>query len=42
MARYDNILATIGNTPIVKLQKLAPSGRQRVREESSRSIRWVR
>ena len=26
MARYDNILATIGNTPIVKLQKLAPPG----------------
>jgi cysteine synthase len=26
MARYDNILDTIGNTPIVKLQKLAPVG----------------
>ncbi len=26
MARYDNILATVGNTPIVKLQKLAPEG----------------
>ncbi len=26
MARYENILATIGNTPIVKLQKLAPPG----------------
>jgi cysteine synthase A len=26
MARYDNILATVGNTPIVKLQKLAPPG----------------
>ena len=26
MARYDNILGTIGNTPIVKLQKLAPPG----------------
>jgi cysteine synthase A len=26
MARYDNILDTIGNTPIVKLQKLAPPG----------------
>ncbi|MEX2124594.1 MAG: cysteine synthase A [Woeseia sp.] len=24
MARYDNILDTIGNTPLVKLQKLAP------------------
>ncbi len=24
MARYDNILETIGNTPIVKLGKLAP------------------
>ncbi len=26
MARYDNILATIGKTPLVKLQKLAPAG----------------
>jgi cysteine synthase len=26
MARYDNILDTIGNTPLVKLRKLAPSG----------------
>ena len=26
MARYDNILGTIGNTPIVKLQRLAPAG----------------
>jgi cysteine synthase A len=26
MARYDNILDTIGNTPLVKLQKLAPAG----------------
>jgi cysteine synthase A len=26
MARYDNILDTIGNTPLVKLQKLAPPG----------------
>jgi cysteine synthase A len=26
MARYDNILGTIGNTPIVKLQRLAPPG----------------
>jgi cysteine synthase A len=26
MARYDNILATIGNTPLVKLGKLAPPG----------------
>ncbi len=26
MARYDNILGTVGNTPIVKLQKLAPPG----------------
>jgi cysteine synthase A len=26
MARYDNILGTIGNTPLVKLQKLAPAG----------------
>jgi cysteine synthase A len=26
MARYDNILDTIGNTPIVKLHKLAPPG----------------
>lgn len=25
MARYDNILETIGNTPLVKLHKLAPS-----------------
>jgi cysteine synthase A len=26
MARYNSILETIGNTPLVKLQKLAPSG----------------
>ncbi|MEH6584573.1 MAG: cysteine synthase A [Halioglobus sp.] len=26
MARYENILETIGNTPLVKLQKLAPEG----------------
>src|SRR5262245_13292446 len=26
MARYENILETIGNTPIVKLHKLAPPG----------------
>ncbi|MEH6823761.1 MAG: cysteine synthase A [Motiliproteus sp.] len=26
MARYDNILETIGNTPLVKLNKLAPQG----------------
>ena len=26
MARYENILETIGNTPLVKLQKLAPRG----------------
>jgi cysteine synthase A len=26
MARYDNILATIGDTPLVKLNKLAPPG----------------
>jgi cysteine synthase A len=26
MARHDNILQTIGNTPLVKLNKLAPEG----------------
>jgi cysteine synthase A len=26
MARYNNILETIGNTPLVKLNKLAPAG----------------
>jgi cysteine synthase A len=26
MARYDNILDTIGNTPLIRLQKLAPAG----------------
>ena len=26
MARYDSILDTIGNTPLVKLEKLAPAG----------------
>ena len=26
MARYDNILKTIGNTPLVRLNKLAPAG----------------
>jgi cysteine synthase A len=27
MPRYDNILETIGNTPLVRLNKLAPAGR---------------
>ena len=26
MARYDNILQTIGNTPLVRLNRLAPAG----------------
>jgi cysteine synthase A len=26
MARYDSILETIGNTPVVRIQRLAPSG----------------
>jgi cysteine synthase A len=26
MARYENILGTIGNTPVVRLNKLAPIG----------------
>ena len=26
MARYENILETIGNTPLVRLNKLAPAG----------------
>ena len=26
MARYDSILDTIGNTPLIKLQRLAPEG----------------
>ena len=26
MARYNNILETIGNTPVVKLNRLAPAG----------------
>ena len=26
MARYQNILETIGNTPVVRLNKLAPPG----------------
>jgi cysteine synthase A len=26
MARYENVLETIGNTPLVRLQKLAPEG----------------
>src|SRR6187399_2767008 len=26
MARYQNILETIGNTPVVRLNKLAPAG----------------
>ena len=26
MARFQNILETIGNTPVVKLNKLAPPG----------------
>ena len=26
MARYENILQTVGNTPVVKIGKLAPAG----------------
>ena len=26
MARYANILETVGNTPVVKIGKLAPTG----------------
>ncbi|RLA52263.1 MAG: cysteine synthase, partial [Gammaproteobacteria bacterium] len=26
MAKYDNILGTIGNTPVVRINKLAPTG----------------
>lgn len=26
MPRYDNILATIGRTPLVRLNRLAPAG----------------
>ena len=26
MSRYDNILETIGNTPLVRLNRLAPDG----------------
>ena len=32
MARYQNILETIGNTPLVRLNKLAPRRRQRLRQ----------
>ena len=26
MAKFDNILGTVGNTPVVKINKLAPKG----------------
>ncbi|HAD09279.1 MAG TPA: cysteine synthase, partial [Porticoccaceae bacterium] len=26
MAKYENILATVGNTPVVRINKLAPEG----------------
>jgi hypothetical protein len=26
MARYDNMLETIGNTPVVRIRRLAPPG----------------
>ena len=26
MAKFDNILGTIGNTPVIRIQKLAPAG----------------
>ena len=26
MARYENILGTIGNTPVVRINRLAPAG----------------
>ena len=26
MAKYDNILGTVGNTPVVKIKKLTPNG----------------
>ena len=32
MTRHANILETIGNTPLVRLNKLAPARRQRPRQ----------
>ncbi len=26
MAKFDNILGTIGNTPVIRIEKLAPAG----------------
>jgi cysteine synthase A len=26
MAKYENILGTVGNTPVVRVNKLAPNG----------------
>jgi cysteine synthase A len=26
MAKFENILGTVGNTPVVKINKLAPKG----------------
>jgi hypothetical protein len=33
MARFANILETIGNTPVVKINKLRAAGRERVRQD---------
>ena len=41
MAKYDSILGTIGNTPVVRVNKLAPKA-STFSSKSSHSTRWVR
>ena len=36
MAKYDSILGAVGNTPVVRVNKLAPNG------VKSHSTRWGR
>ena len=38
---YDNILGTIGRTPVVRIHRLAPPG-TRCTSSASSSIRWLR
>ncbi len=40
--KFDNILGTIGRTPVVRINKLAPAARQSVREDRGVQSRWAR
>ena len=40
--KFQNILETVGNTPVVRINRLGPAGVNLFVKMSSRSIRWGR